>query len=318
MINLGVVMDPIGSIHPKKDSTLAMLLEAQRRGWHIRYMEQGDLHLRDGRPYAQMRELSVRDDPEDWFTLGAGEIADLDGLDVILMRKDPPFDMEYIYTTYLLELAEAQGVLVVNRPAALRNTNEKLATAWFPQCTAPSLVSRDAAQIRAFLQEHGDVIVKPLSAMGGESVFRVRRDDPNVNVIVEVMTQYGRRHTMSQRYLPQISEGDKRILLIDGEPIPHALARIAAPGETRANLAVGGRGVGVPLNERDRWICDQVAPTLRDQGLLFVGLDVIGDYLTEINVTSPTCIRELDALFGLNIAANLMDSIEKRLSSARQ
>lgn len=306
-------MDPIGSISPRKDSTLAMLLEAQARNWELWYMEPGDLGLRDNVVGAHMRRLRVRDDPSNWFDLGEEHDAPAAGLDVILMRKDPPFDMEYVYTTYLLELAEAAGVLVVNRPQGLRNTNEKLSTARFPQCIAPTLVSRSAMQLRAFLAEHGDIIVKPLEAMGGESVFRVTQANPNVNVIIEVMTARGKRLTMAQRYLPEIAEGDKRILLIDGEPVPYALARVPAEGETRANLATGGKGIAVALTERDHWICRQVAPRLRKQGLMFVGLDVIGDYLTEINVTSPTCIRELDALCGLNIAALLMDRIEGRL-----
>lgn len=313
MTKLGVVMDPIGSINPKKDSTLAMLLEAQARGLQIHYMEQGDLHLKNSKPCANMQTLTVRDDLHDWYELTQNEQRPLADLDVILMRKDPPFDMEYIYSTYLLELAEREGVLVVNRPQALRNANEKLSTAWFPQCTAPNLVSRDSNEIRAFIAEHQDIILKPLSAMGGESIFRVQQNEPNINVIIEVMTNRGRKYVMAQRYIPEISEGDKRILLIDGEPVPYALARIAAPGETRANLATGGKGVGVPLSERDHWICQQLGPHLQEMGLLFVGLDVIGDYLTEINVTSPTCIRELDALYGLNISAQLMDKIETRL-----
>jgi len=313
MIKLGVVMDPIASINPKKDSTLAMLLEAQARGWQIMYMEQRDLHLKDSRPSAYMQPLSVQNDLHDWFKLSPGDQQPLGNLDVILMRKDPPFDMEYIYTTYLLELAEKDDVLVVNRPQALRNANEKLSTAWFPQCTAPNLVTRDAKQIKSFIDEHQDIILKPLSAMGGESIFRVRQNEANLNVIIEVMTNRGQKFVMAQRYIPEISEGDKRILLIDGEPVPHALARLAAPGETRANLATGGKGIGVPLTERDRWICQQVGPVLRNMGLLFAGLDVIGDFLTEINVTSPTCIRELDALYDLNISALLMDKIEARL-----
>jgi len=314
MINLGVVMDPIAAIKPGKDSTLAMLLEAQARGWLLWYMEQPDLYLRDARPRARMRQLAVRDDKRDWFTLGAERDAALDELDVVLMRKDPPFDIEYVYTTYLLELSEAAGVLVVNHPQGLRNTNEKLSLAWFPQCSAPALVTSDSARLHAFLREQGDIIVKPLEAMGGESVFRVTPDSPNLNVIFEVMTGRGTRLTMAQRYLPEIKQGDKRILMVDGEPVPYALARIPAPGETRANLAAGGQGIGVPLTERDRWICAQVGPELQRRGLLFVGLDVIGDYLTEINVTSPTCIRELDAQFGLNISALLMDRIAARLS----
>jgi glutathione synthase len=233
------------------------------------------------------------------------------------MRKDPPFDMEYVYTTYLLERTQAGGVLVVNQPDSLRDANEKLFTAWFPQCTPPTLVTRQAAQIRAFLTEHGDIIVKPLGGMGGQSVFHLRQDDPNVNVVLETMTKRGTRFTMAQRFLPEIAQGDKRILMIDGEPVPYALARIPAPGDSRGNLAAGGRGEGRPLSERDRWICAQVGPTLRARGLVFVGLDVIGDYLTEINVTSPTCIRELDALYDLNIAAQVLDAVERRHRAPR-
>ncbi|MFZ5594799.1 MAG: glutathione synthase [Pseudomonadota bacterium] len=314
-VKLGVVMDPIATINPKKDSTLAMLLEAQARDWRIFYMEQGDLFLRDGKPYGRMKTLSVRDDLDHWFDFaGETETRPLAELDVILMRKDPPFDMEYIYTTYLLEHAEAQGVLVVNKPQSLRDVNEKIYTTWFPQCCTPTLVSRNADQLRDFLREHGDIILKPLEAMGGASVFRVHRHDPNTNVIIETLTRLGTRFIMAQRYIPEISAGDKRILLIDGRPVPFALARIAAPGETRANLAAGGRGEGVPLSERDQWICEQVGPVLREKGLMFVGLDVIGDYLTEINVTSPTCIRELDAIYDLNISGWLMDCIETHLT----
>lgn len=313
-IRLGVVMDPIASIKIKKDSTFAMLLEAQARGWAIEYLEQGDLFLRDGRSYGRMRRLAVRDDPQGWFTLSEQRIAPLDSLQVILMRKDPPFDMEYVYTTYLLERAEAAGVLVVNRPAGLRDANEKLYTAWFPQCCPPTLVTRDADRIRAFLEEQGEIVLKPLDSMGGTSVFRIGHGDPNTNVIIETLTGRDTRFVVTQRFLPEIQAGDKRILMVDGEPVPYALARIPAPGEFRGNLAAGGRGEGVPLSARDRWICAEVGPALREKGLMFVGLDVIGDYLTEINVTSPTCIRELDALYGLNIAGLLLDSIEARLS----
>jgi glutathione synthase len=317
MIKLGVVMDPIGSIKAYKDSTLAMLLEAQARGWPIRYMEQGDLFLRDGQALARQRGLKVFDDAGRWFEWGEETTGPLSDLDVILMRKDPPFDMEYVYTTYLLERAEDTGVLVVNRPRSLRDANEKLFTAWFPQCTPPTLVTRAAGRIRDFLAEHGDIVLKPLGGMGGESVFRVRRDDPNVNVTIETLTAHASRYAMAQRFLPEIAQGDKRILLIDGEPVPYALARVPAAGETRGNLAAGGTGTGVPLSERDRWICAQVGPVLREKGLLFVGLDVIGDYLTEINVTSPTCIRELDRQYGLHISARLMDAIADRLARQR-
>jgi glutathione synthase len=320
MTVLGVLMDPIRSINIKKDSTFAMLLEAQARGWPVRYMEQGDLFLRDGETFARHRALKVFDDATPWFELGQERTEPLAALDVVLMRKDPPFDMEYVYTTYLLERAEDAGALVVNKPRGLRDANEKLFTAWFPQCTPPTLVTREAARIRRFLAEHGDIILKPLGGMGGESVFRLRAGDPNINVVVETLTADETRFAMAQRFIPEIAQGDKRILLIDGEPVPYALARIPAPGETRGNLAAGGTGVGVPLSERDRWICTEVGPRLREKGLLFVGLDVIGDYLTEINVTSPTCIRELDRLYGLNISARLLDAIGARLSArpARQ
>ena len=313
-LKLGVVMDPIGSIKIKKDSTFAMLLEAQARGWELHYLEQRDLYLVDGVTRARPRPLTVREDPAGWFTLGEAVDLPLHDLDAVLMRKDPPFDMEYIYTTYLLERAEAEGLLVVNRPQSLRDANEKLFTAWFPQCCPPTLVTRNADQLRTFLAEQQDVILKPLGGMGGSSIFRLRTGDPNVGVVIETLTTHGTLYTMAQRFIPEISAGDKRILLVDGDPVPYALARIPAPGETRGNLAAGGTGVGVPLTDRDRWICDQVAPALRERGLLFVGIDVIGDFLTEINVTSPTCIRELDAQFGLNIAGTLFDRIEERLN----
>lgn len=316
-LKLGVVMDPIARINIKKDTTFAMLLAAQQRGWSLSYMEQGDLLLRDGRVSARMRALRVQDDTEKWFEFTGSESAALDTLDVILMRKDPPFDIEYLYTTLLLERAEAAGVRVVNRPQALRDCNEKLFTAWFPQCTPPTLVTRDAYALRAFLAEHDDIILKPLHGMGGASVFRLRSGDPNINVVIETLTQHGGGFIMAQRFIPEIREGDKRILMIDGEPVPYALARIPAPGETRGNLAAGGRGVGVPLSARDRWICAEVGPQLRARGLLFVGLDVIGDYLTEINVTSPTCVRELDTLYGLNIAAQFLDVVEKQVTSGK-
>lgn len=314
-LKLAVVMDPIGSINIKKDTTFAMLLEAQARCWTIFYFEQADIYLRDGRACARMRRLTVRDDPGGWYTLTEAEDASLADVDVILMRKDPPFDMEYIYTTYMLERAAAEGVLVVNRPDSLRDSNEKLFTAWFPQCCAPTLVSRQRARLKTFLQSHGDIVVKPLDGMGGESVFRIREGDPNTNVILETLTRRDRRATIAQRFIPEYIEGDKRILLVDGEPIPYALARIPAQGEARANLAAGGVGKGVTLTDRDRWICAEVGPVLRERGLLFVGLDVIGEFLTEINVTSPTCVRELDALYGFNISARIMDAVAARVAN---
>jgi glutathione synthase len=314
-IHVGVVMDPVDRIKPHKDSTYAMLLEAQRRGWTIGLMEQQDLFLIDGTAHGRSRRAEIRDGADPWFDLADAEHSPLSGFDVLLMRKDPPFDMEYVYCTYLLEQAERDGVLVVNRPQSLRDANEKLYTAWFPECCAPTAVARDPELLRAFLDIHHDIILKPLDGMGGTSIFRARADDPNLNVILETLTQHGRQFAMAQRYIPDIqATGDKRILLIDGTPVPYALARIPAPGESRGNLAAGASGIGVELNERDRWICDQVGPELRRKGLVFVGLDVIGDYLTEINVTSPTCIRELDGLFGLNIARTLFDAIELRLN----
>jgi len=316
-VRLGIVMDPIQAIKVHKDSSFAMLLAAQARGWELVYMEQQDLYLRDGEAFARTRSLQVQDRDHDWFELGEPGSQPLAGLDVILMRKDPPLNMEFLYTTYILEQAERAGVLVVNRPESLRNSNEKLFTARFPECCAPALVSREPQRLRSFFEEHGDIILKPLDAMGGSSVFRVRKGDPNVSVILETLTELGGRTAMAQTFIPEISAGDKRILMIDGEPVPYALARIPAAGETRGNLAAGGRGEGVELSERDRWICSQVGPELRARGLLFVGLDVIGDYLTEINDTIPTCIRELDRIYGLDIAGQLMDCIANKLNPAQ-
>ena len=314
-IEVGIVMDPVGSIIVKKDTTLAMMLAAQRRGWALRYMELGDLFVRDGTAQARMRPIEVRDDPRDWYTLGAAETRPLASLDVILMRKDPPFDMEFVYSTYILERAEAAGVLVVNRPQSLRDANEKMFTAWFPQCCPPTLVTREHARMHAFLQEHGDIIVKPLDGMGGASIFRVRTGDPNANVVFETLTRQQTRYAMCQRYLPEIREGDKRVLLIEGEPVDYALARVPAGGDARGNLAAGARGVGMEITPRMREIASQVGPVLRKKGLVFVGLDVIGDHLTEINVTSPTCVREIDAAFGVDIAGKLMDAVETRLAA---
>jgi glutathione synthase len=309
-------MDPIDHIKPVKDSTFAMLLAAQKRDWQLFYMEQPDLYLLDGEACAVRRPLIVKDDPQDWFELGQIQDLPLAGLDVILMRKDPPFDMEYVSSTYILERAELAGALVVNRPQALRDANEKAFTAWFPQCVPPTLISSDMGRLRAFLDQHQKIVVKPLDGMGGAMVFVLTRGDVNTSVILETITSQGGRLTVAQKYLPEIKDGDKRILLIDGVPVPYALARIPQSGESRGNLAAGGRGVGVALTERDRWICAQVAPLLRDKGLRFVGLDVIGDYLTEINVTSPTCIRELDQIYGLDIAGQFMDAIAAKLPAA--
>lgn len=312
-LKVGIVMDPIESITYKKDTSLALLWAAQRKGWELHYMEQRHLYLRDGQVMAEMAPLRVAMDPAGWFERDEPVNRPLADLDVVLMRKDPPFNNEFIYTTHLLALAEREGVLIVNRTQALRDFNEKLFATHFPQCCPPVLVTRDAALLRAFHAEHGDVILKPLDGMGGASIFRVQENGLNLGVIIETLTDQGRQTIMAQKYIPEITQGDKRILMIDGEPVPYALARIPSAGETRGNLAAGGRGEGQPLTERDRWICAQVGPTLREKGLLFVGLDVIGDYLTEINVTSPTCLRELDQQFGLDIGMQLMDAIEQRL-----
>lgn len=314
--SVAVLMDPISAIKIVKDTTFAMLLEASRRGHSLYYLEQGDLALRDGAPWARLRPLTVKDDPAGWFTLGEARWTDLREMNTILMRKDPPVDSQFIYDTLVMDAAQRGGVQVINDPQALRDCNEKLYTTHFPQCMAPTLVSRDPADMRRFVAEHGDVVLKPLDGMGGRGIFRVKAGDKNLNSMLETLIAgdshgQGRHGAMAQKFIPQISAGDKRILLIDGEPVPYALARIPQGDEFRGNLAAGGRGEGVPLSERDRWIAAQVAPDLRKRGLRFVGLDVIGDYLTEINVTSPTCVRELDHQFGINIAGLLFDAIEK-------
>jgi glutathione synthase len=310
---IGVVMDPIESIKPRKDSSLAMLLEASRRGAEIHYMLQADLKLVAGEALARSRVLTVRDSEDDWYDIGKEAEIRLADLDAILMRKDPPFDMEYVYTTYILGRAEAAGALIVNRPHALRDMNEKAYTAWFPQCAPLTMMTRSMAEMKSFLAEHGKIVVKPLEGMGGKSIFVVNADDKNANVIFETLTDDGARFAMAQVFIPEISEGDKRILLIDGEPIPYSLARIPSADDNRGNLVMGAVGEGRELNERERWICSEVGPVLKEHGVLFCGIDVIGDYLTEINVTSPTGIRELDRIFDLNIAGTLFDAIEAKL-----
>jgi glutathione synthase len=312
-LSVGVVMDPIQSITTKKDSSFAMLLEAQRRGADLYYMEQGDLKAVQGEALARTRRISVRDQRTDWFDLDADQEMSLGDLDVILMRKDPPFDIEYIYTTYILERAEVAGTLVVNRPQSLRDINEKAYTAWFPECTPVTLITRSMSEMKEFLKAHGRIVVKPLHGMGGRSIFVVANGDNNANVIFETLTDYGQRFAMAQVYIPEIAQGDKRILLVDGEPVPYALARIPSADDNRGNLVMGAVGEGRELSTRDRWICSQVGPVLRDRGVLFAGLDVIGDYLTEINITSPTGMRELDRQYGLNIAGGLFDAIARRL-----
>ena len=308
-MKLGVIMDPVAGIKIEKDTTLALLLAAQHREWEIHYMEMDDVYLIGNTARASARVMTVADDASDWYQLQQRTELALSDLDVILMRKDPPFNMEYIYMTYILEHAAARGTLVVNDPAALRDVNEKAFITQFPQCIAPTLISRNAQQIHAFLEQHGQVVLKPLDGMGGASVFRVDRADSNRNVIVETLTRNSQSFIMAQQYLAAIEQGDKRILLVDGRPLEHALARIPKSGDIRGNLAAGGTGKGVDLSERDYWICEQVGPRLRSMGLVFVGLDVIGDYLTEINVTSPTCVRELERIYGGDIAGKVMDCI---------
>lgn len=314
---LGVVMDPICQINPNKDSSLAMLLEAQARGYRIQYFEQSDLRLEDGDARGYGRDLNVMDDNDDWYRLGAVSDLRLADLDVILMRKDPPFDTEYIFTTYILERAELAGTLIVNRPNSLRDINEKVFTAWFPDCCPPTLITRSMRQLREFLHEQQKIVVKPLDGMGGRSIFVVDKDDNNANVIFETLTDYDRKFSMAQKYVPEIVDGDKRILMIRGEPASHVLARIPQPGDNRGNLVAGAVAEVRELTDRDRSICDRVGPVLRDRGVLFAGLDVIGDFLTEINVTSPTGIRELAKLADTDIAGQLMDAIETRLRSVQ-
>jgi len=312
-LKLGIIMDPIESIKTVKDSSFAMLLAAQKRGWLLYYMQQSDIYTVGATAMAQAQRIEVSDNTENWYSAQPAKNIKLASLNAILMRKDPPFDIEYITSTYILEMAELEGSLIVNRPASLRDANEKMFITHFPQCCTPMMVTSNASLIRQFINEQKDVIVKPLDGMGGESIFRLTPDDPNTSVILETITHHGQKTIMAQRYIPEITAGDKRILLINGEAVPYALARIPAQGETRGNLAAGGSGTGIELTERDHWICQQVGPSLRKRGILFAGIDVIGDYLTEINITSPTCIRELDKQFNLDIAGQLMDCIEQQI-----
>jgi glutathione synthase len=306
-------MDHIASIKPYKDSTFAMLLAARKRGWELYHILQEDMAYVGTEIMASAQPVSVTDDTEQWYHLEEPREIPMKMLDAVLMRKDPPFDMEYIYTTYMLESLEASGVLIINRPQSLRDVNEKFFTTHFPQCSPPQIITRDPDRIRQFLAVQKEIVVKPLDGMGGASIFRISEGDLNTNVILETVLAHGRKTAVAQRFLPEYTQGDKRILLIDGDPVPYALARIPAKGEARANLAAGGSWEGVALTERDQWICREVGAELRARGLIFVGLDVIGDYLTEINVTSPTCIRELDQLYELDIAGQLMDAIEQKL-----
>jgi glutathione synthase len=308
-------MDPIATIAPAKDSSLAMLLAAQSRGHEIIYFEQADLRLDDGIARGDGRSLRVTDDPDQWYELGSREDMNLSDLHVILMRKDPPFDTEYIYTTYILERAELAGALIVNRPAALRDINEKVFTAWFADCCPATLITRSIPRLRDFMHRHGKIVMKPLDGMGGRSIFVIDQQDNNANVVFETLTDFGTRYAMAQAFIPEITSGDKRILLVNGEPAPFALARIPPPGDNRGNLVAGAQAEVRPLSDRDRWICAQVGPVLREQGILFAGLDVIGDYLTEVNVTSPTGIRELAQLADIDVAAQLIDAIESAVGA---
>jgi glutathione synthase len=315
-VRLVVVMDPIGAIKPAKDSTLAILIAAQARGWQLFYAEQKDLWLRDGIAWGRLAPLKVADDPTSWFSLGEATAGRLGEFDVILMRKDPPFDTEYIYSTYILDRAQLQGALVCNSPQGLRDMNEKVYTAWFPECCAPTLVTRDMHDMGEFLREHGKAVCKPLEGMGGKSIFVLEHGDKNRNVVFETLTGYGTRYAIVQRYLPEIvTAGDCRIILVDGDPVPFALKRVPAPEDNRGNLAAGARAESRPLNERDRWLCAQIGPKLRSAGMLFVGLDVIGDYVTEINVTSPTGIRELNKKHAVDIGGMLVTAIERTLAA---
>lgn len=311
---LGILMDPIESISFKKDSTLEMMWQAQLKGWELEYFQQGDCFVQNGVAKARSQRINVDMNPSNWFELLESREINLGDLDAILMRKDPPFDMEFVYTTYLLELAELAGCMIVNKPNALRDCNEKMYTQWFPEVIPSSLITRNSQQIRHFLAEQHDIIIKPLDGMGGASIFRLKKDDPNIGVVLETMTAHETVFTLCQTFIPEISEGDKRILVINGEPVEFCLARIPSQGETRGNLAAGGTGVSKPLSKRDREICAIVGPELKKRGILFAGLDVIGDYLTEINVTSPTCIRELNEQNDLNIAATLIEAIEEKLA----
>jgi len=312
-LHVAVVMDPIEDIKPAKDTTLAMMLAAQRRGWRLSYLELRHLWLRDGVALGRAHPIEVRDDKHDWYARGDGRVTELGDFDAILMRKDPPFDTEYVYATYILERAEAAGALVVNRPQGLRDMNEKVYTAWFPECCAPTLITRDMADMNAFLREHGRAVCKPLHGMGGRSIFVLEAGDKNTNVVFETLTDYGSRYAIVQRYIPDIVRtGDARVILVDGEPVPYALARIPSATDNRGNLAAGAEGVGRPLDDRDRWLASRIGPALRERGMLFVGLDVIGGYVTEINVTSPTGAREITRQFGVDATELLMDAIARR------
>lgn len=312
---LGVVMDPIAASKPHKDTSIAMMLEAQRRGATILYFELKDLYIDNGKPMGLAKHIEVRDQASDFYTFGEQHTVSLGDIDVLLMRKDPPFDSEFLYATHILSLAQDEGALVVNNPQALRDFNEKLFTSLFPAHIPNTLVTNNQKLIRDFHAKHEDIICKPLDGMGGTSIFRVKPDGNNLGVIIETLTELGTRYMMVQEYLPQIKDGDKRILIVDGEVIPYCLARLPTKGETRGNLAAGGTGRPQPISDTDRALAQAIAPTLKDNNIMFVGLDVIGEKITEINITSPTCVREIEGHYNINIMAKLFDAIEKRLAT---
>jgi len=313
-IILAVLMDDISSIKPIKDSSFAMMLEAQKRGWEIFTFDTPDMFYEDGKVVANVRKTLVRDSDQDWYECEDIKALPLNNIDVIFMRKDPPFDMDYIYATYLLEQAENSGTLVVNKPSSLRDANEKLFALNFPECIPETLVSSNIEKLSEFISKIKMAVVKPLDGMGGTDIFKLKKGDKNIEEVLLKITNQGSRFIMAQEFLPEIKHGDKRILLINGKPVDYALARIPAEGSFKGNLAAGAKGEGQPLSERDRHLCSQIAPMLIEKELMFVGLDVIGDYITEINVTSPTCIRELDSQFNLNISSMLLDEVEAKLA----
>ncbi len=311
---VGVVMDPIAKIKPEKDTSFAMMLEAQRRGATLVYFELKDLYIDSGAPKGIGQQVTVRDQDKDFYTLGETHTYALGDIDVLLMRKDPPFDSEFLYATHILSLAERDGALVVNRPQSLRDFNEKLFTSYFPSLIPDTLVTRNSKLVREFHAKHKDVICKPLDGMGGASIFRVKEDGTNLGVIIETLTANGQRQMMVQKYLPEIKDGDKRVLIVNGEVMPYCLARLPSAGETRGNLAAGGTGRPQPISDSDRRLAETIAPVLIEKGLIFVGLDVIGDRITEINVTSPTGVREIERAYDINIMAALFDAIEAKLA----
>ncbi len=316
-IKFGIVMDDIATINPHKNTSLAILREAMHRQWTLYLIHMPDLRWQENVVYSVVYPLTVFADDQHWFELGDPQHIPLNTLDCIFMHKDPPFNMDYIYATYLLEQASRDGIFVFNHPQGLRDFNEKCCIMHFPECIAPTCVTANMHSIKTFLAEHHDIVVKPLDGMGGKGIFRLQQHDPNVNATLEILTASGKHPIMAQRYLPDITKkGDKRILLIDGKPVPHAIARFPTDDEARANLAAGGHAVEAKLSKRDYWLCEQIAPQLQARGLLFVGIDIIGDYITEVNVTSPTCVCEFNKTFNINVGEMLLDVVSDKLSSS--